>query len=169
MELPDDRSVVLGQVLQHSFDLIVVVDPFYVPVGVGVGFCLINRRLMSRDVSEFFGETPLSYLSNDNPPGNHRQVRGQRRLPAEAFEDRHVVGEERDEDFGTEVVDVVRNELSTAGVSGVINDVDEQSDESVNKVFPRTGLFGQATLQQTSIDFGKGHGKCTHNWRHVNR
>lgn len=144
MELPDDRSVVLGQVLQHPLDLIVVVDPFYVPVGVGLG--LINRRLMRRDVSEFFGETSLSDLSNDNPPGNHRQVSGQRRLPAEAFQDGHVVGEERHEDFGTEVVDVVRNELSTAGVGSVIDHVDEQSDESVNKVFPRTGLFGQATL-----------------------
>ena len=145
MELPDDRRVVLGQVLQHSFDLIVVVDPFDIPVRVGVG--LVDGRLVRRDVSELFCQSSLSDLSDDDSSRDDREVCRQRRLSAEAFQDGHVVGEERDKHLGTEVVDVVRNELSTASVGRVIDDVDEQSDESVDKVLPRTRLLGQATLQ----------------------
>ena len=117
---------------------------------------------------EFFGQASLSDLSDHDPSRNDCQVSCQRRLPTEAFKNGHVVGEQGDKDLGAEVVDVVRDELSAAGLGGVIDDVDEQSDESVYKVFPRTRLFGQATLQQTSIDFGKGHGRCTHNWQRVN-
>jgi len=165
--LPDDRRVAFRQIPQHPLDLVVVVDPFHIPVGVG--FCLVDRRLMSGHVSEFFGQASLSDLPNDDSSGNDCEVSRQGGLPTEPFQDGHVVGQERHEDLGTEVVDVVRDELSTAGVGGVINNVDEQSDESVNKVLPRTRLFGQATLQQASVDFGKGHGKCTHNWQHINR
>ena len=124
---------------------------------------------MRRDVSKFFCQTSLSDLSDDDSTRNNREISGQGRLASKAFQNGHVVGEEGDENLGTEVVDIVWNELSTAGVGGVIDDVDEQSDESVYKVFPRTGLFGQATFEQTSVDFGKGHGKCTHNWPRVNR
>ena len=75
MELSNDRGVAFGQILQHSLDLIIVVDPLHIPVRVRL--CLVDRLLMSRDVSEFLRQASLSYLSDDDPSRNHRQVGGQ--------------------------------------------------------------------------------------------
>jgi hypothetical protein len=68
-----------------------------------------------------------------------------------------VIGQQGDKDVGAEVVAVFLREADAAGVRGMVHDMDEQTHEAVDEVFPSAGFFGEAAFQQIAIDFGEGH------------
>ena len=113
---------------------------------------------MRRDVAERLGHFSASHLADNDSSRDHCQVGRQRTFATESTESSVIISEKSDENLGTKVVDVVRRKPDTTGVSGVINDVDEEPDESIDKVLPRPRLFGQATYKKTAIDFSQSHG-----------
>ena len=65
-----------------------------------------------------------------------------------------VVGKQHEEDFGTQVVDVIRGDRYASRMGGMVDHVDEQSKESVDEILPGSWFFGQAALQQVAINLG---------------
>jgi len=152
MKVSHHRSVAITQPGQHGLYLILVVDPSLVDrTRAGP----IQRRLVSRHMPQRFGLSATSYLADHHTSSNDGQVGCQGTPSTKTTQSGKIVSQQRQKDLRTQVIDVVRGESHTASVGSVIDHVDEQPDESVYEISPRTGMMFQATGEQTAIDFGE--------------
>ena len=154
MKQPHDLCISFREAIEHHLHLLTVFNPALV---VRSGSGLIERRLVSCHVTERFGFSTPDDLPHDNPPGDHCQVRGQRTLTAKSTQGGKIVAEKFQKHIRTQVVDIVRREPDAARMSGMIDHVDEQTHEAIDKVLPRPGLLVQAAFKQTAINFGESH------------
>jgi hypothetical protein len=72
-----------------------------------------------------------------------------------------VVGQEPDENIGTQVVDIVGAQANTAAVSSMVCDVNKQANEAIDEVAPCTRFFRNASFEQTAINFRESHAHST--------
>ena len=47
-------------------------------------------------------------------------------------------------------------------MSGVVDDVDEQTEKPIDQVLPTGRIASQATIHQFAINFGEGHNSFPH-------
>ena len=144
-----------GRLTSIRSDFVLVFDPLEIEV-VRVGL-LLHVGVLCDDVAQRFGHAAADHAVHDDAAGNHGEVRRQRAFAAEPAKDGIVLGQEGHEDFADQIVDVFLREADAAGVCRVVDHVHEQAHEAVDKVLPRTRLFGQAPLEEIAIDFGEAH------------
>ena len=101
----------------------------------------------------------INEFSHNDPAGDHRQVRGQAALAAKVPQHGKVVANDRQEHLGGQVLAVGRGEHDRPAPGGVVNHVDDQAGEPIDKVFPGPRLSRQAAVEQIAVDVGERHGE----------
>lgn len=157
--LADDVSISGRQAVEHALHLLAILNALHVPIGCGLS--LVERRLVRIHMAESLGHFSSRDFSNDDPSSDDREVSHQRAIAFEAPQCSVIVGEQRYEDFSTQVVDVVTVNRNAPSVSRMVDDMNKKPDEAINKVLPRIWLFSHAALQEIAIEFGEGHVNTT--------
>lgn len=156
MILSHDRRFLFGKPGEHVLHLVPVLDALLIrPRHLSV----LQGRRTDRDVSQRFREPPPSHLAHDHASGDDGQVRGERRFTTKLTQNGVVVGEEREKNFGAQVVNVIGRDGDASRMSRVLNDVHKETEKPVDEILPCTGFFGQAALQKVAINLGQSHGK----------
>lgn len=104
------------------------------------------------------GQSKLGEASDDNASGDDGQVGCQGAIPAKTAKSCEVFFDPGQEDFRHEIVTRVRRDLDIASGSGVIHDMDDESQESVGEFLPSGRVFCQALVEQIAIEIGESHG-----------
>ena len=122
-------------------------------------FGAVSMVLDVFDIAVFliWHDSPLKEFFDDNAARDNGQVSGQAALAAKAAQSGVVVGEDCNEDFGGEILEVVLRDGDRAGGRGVVNDVYHQTEKPIDEIFPSVRLARQATLQKLAIDIRKRH------------
>ena len=100
----------------------------------------------------------LEHLSDDDSPGNHGQVGCQTGLATKVSKNGKIILDQVQKDLGTEVIAIIRREPHASGVGRVIDDVNHQTQEPIDKILPCPGLLVQAPFEEVSVNLGEGHG-----------
>ena len=68
-----------------------------------------------------------------------------------------VIGDNLQQHFGGEILDIFRLERHAALMGGEVNDVVDQAEVTIDKIVPRPAVMLQAALEQSSIDSRERH------------
>ena len=101
----------------------------------------------------FLDELPDSHTS-----GHDRQVGSQAAMPSKSSQDGKVVLNDVQEDFSCQIFHVLGHEPNGTGLGSMVDDMDHQTEESIDKILPGTRLPLQTTLEQIAVKFRQGHG-----------
>ena len=96
-----------GEVLEHPLDLLGRGD------GLGVFRRAASVTLVGVGVAKFLLALPPDQFLHSGPPRNHRQVCRQRADPLEPTEYPVIVVHDLEQDFGGDVLDVLRRDDTT--------------------------------------------------------
>lgn len=137
----NDLGILARETGQETLDFVTVFEPALVTVvGSDVGG-------MDADVPHRFGHAAFGHFLDDDSPRNDCEVGGERALAAEASQDGVIVFEESNEDLRTEIVDEFGCQRHTAGMSRVVDDVDEEPEEAVDEISPGAWLICDAAFE----------------------
>jgi hypothetical protein len=100
----------------------------------------------------------LEQLPDDDPPGHHRQVGCQTALAAETAENCKVILDQGEHDVGAKIVAILAGEPNGLGSRRMIDHVNHQPEEAIDKVFPGPGFSLEAAIEKMFIYFCKRHG-----------
>ena len=154
---PHDFGFCLGKAVHQLLDFVPVVEAFFRGGNVAVAVLVLSFRLPLQDAGfarSQGGYFPLKELADNDPAGYDGQVSRKAASTSESPQNGKVVSQDGEENFSREVFAVLLGNLECAGVSGVVDDMDHETDEAVYEVLPRAGLTVQATLEQLFVDFG---------------
>ena len=112
-------------------------------------------------MAQRLGMLTLGDLFHDDPPRNDGEVRRQGTLAAKRPERRVFVRQQRDKNFGRQILNIIRRQRHAAGMGRVVDDMHEQPNKPIDEIFPRSGFFGEAAFQQSSVDFRECHDATT--------
>jgi hypothetical protein len=84
--------------------------------------------------------TVLSQFSNDDAAGDYRQIRGQRTTSPKRPQRRHVPQQQFSESVSAKIFDIVGVEFEAMSLRGVLNYLNNQACESIDKKPPCTTL-----------------------------
>ena len=134
---------------------------FSIRASFAVNMGLIKSRLMGVHMSQGPRSAAFGDFADDDASSDDREIGGERTLTAKVPQDGKIVRQQRHEDFGAQIVRIVTRQRSRPGMSRVLDDMDEQSDESVDKVLPGPRLLVQALFEQIAVEVGESHGRPT--------
>lgn len=151
MELADDRSLCVTESLKHALHKFAILN-------ARGGITFANVRSFqggtgSFHMSEFLGHPATDHFMDDNPPTDDGEVCIERRVTTKPAQNLRIVGEQCQKNVRGQIVNVVRRKRNTASVSGVLNHLDEQSGEAVDKRFPTARIAVQTAGDQYSVFF----------------
>jgi hypothetical protein len=72
-------------------------------------------------------------------------------------QDREVVLDDLKKDVGTKIFAILGRESNRAALSRMADDVNHQTHEPINEVFPCPWLASKAAVEQFSIEFRESH------------
>ena len=97
-------------------------------------------------------ERPSTKFADDHAAGNHRQIRGQRTVPAEMSQHGKIVVDNGKKDLGRQIFAIRGAEPDRAALGRVIDDVDHEAHESVNEILPCPRFAVKAAVQEIAVD-----------------
>jgi hypothetical protein len=136
---------------QQLFDLIAIVDALFRVAA--------NHRhfVLGAVVFQAGGRLLLEHFMDDHPPSDDCQVGCQAALAAKMAQNGQVLFDDGQEDLSDQIFAVFRREAQRAALGRMVDDVNDESHEAVDEVFPRSWLASEAALQEIAVDFGQCH------------
>ena len=100
------------------------------------------------------GRRPACQLVDANAPGDDRQVGRQAALPAKLPQDSIIVGHDLQQNLRGDVFDVLGRQRGAAQIGGVMNDVINQAQETIDKIVPGPWIVMQAAVKKCAVNGG---------------
>ena len=112
---------------------------------------------MSIDMAPRFGFAASDHLLHHDASRDDGQIGRQRALLAESTQHRVIILDQADKDLRAQIVHIVAGDPDTADMSGVADDMDKQTDKTINEILPSPWRTRQALLEKSSINIGQRH------------
>lgn len=99
-------------------------------------------------------ESELGESSDHHTSGDDSEIGSQGAISSKASEGGEVFFDPRQEYLSYEIIARVSRDLNVAGGSGVVYDVDDESQEPVGEFLPSGRVFCKALVEQIAIEIG---------------
>src|SRR5262245_36821196 len=147
----DDLPFPRRQFLEELLDLLKVLQP-----GLSLGgFLAFHGRSMAVRLGlHLANRCAASELMHTDAPGDDGQISRQTALAAELAKDRVIAGDELQQNLSGHVLNVFRAEHAASQVGGMVNDVINEPEKTVDKIVPGAPFVIKAPLQQSAVNGG---------------
>jgi hypothetical protein len=126
------------QLVQQPADFLAIADSLHRLIFLRFGLC---HHVAQGNCRSAFDQFPHYHA-----PGDHGQISGQRAAPAEVAQRGHIVIHDSQKNFGRQIFAIRRRKIDTPALGGVINYVNHEAHEAIDKILPRPRLPRQAAI-----------------------
>jgi len=116
------------------------------------------------DFAEGGAVAALDQVPHDDAACHHGQIGRQAAVATEVSQDGEIVLDDLKKNVRGQIVPVRFGNANGTAACGVIDDMNDQSHESVDKVLPRARLTLKASIEKFAVYVREGHGRSTFTW-----